>query len=333
MLRVVGVALGLICLLVFTQVYQEHVVLTQPRKARYYCAFSPQDYDNETSLNQTKFLNQLDIVVDLGFDGVVLHRVESFYDEGLLDWVLEACDNRSLDVMFAIYYFNRTLHFPFPKDQKWNKTGFMTSDAELNLYVEWLQNVSSIAAAYPNFKGYILFYVFQDEMRDWWKTQITTVDYQRRMQLLISTLKTGKPLYLTAEPWGKDVIQLLPKNFINVDGFGLQAYNLHAIDNIEWDYVTEQKNYWDDWFSEIHIAEFGYRTTGEWTHGFASSEQSKAEMIREFIRKTWSWNSFVTYCFLEDFILQKADFGLIYDNQTLKISAYAFKEMLKNESS
>ena len=336
--KLVGLALVLICLTILALVYQNYLVSNKPRKARYYCAISPQDYDNAsiTNLNQAKFLQHLDIVKDIGFDGVVLHRVESFYAEGKLDWVFNECNERNLTVMLAIYYFNLSQTFPYDYTnlQTWNKTGFMIDNAEFNLFVEWLQNISDIAISHPNFKGYILFYVFQHEMRDFWMEQINTTNYEKRMQILISALNDSKPLYLTAEPWGaenstKDVYQYLPKNFTGVDGFALQGYNF-IIDDIQFYLVEEQKNYWSKYFNEIHIAEFGYRTIqNEYTHGRASSEEAKARMIREFIKRTWSWDSFVCYFGLTDFPPDGLDWGLIYDNGTYKLSAYAFKELLK----
>lgn len=315
-------------------VYHNYLVSNKPRKARYYCAVYPYAWNNGTSLNKTEFEQHIAIVKDLGFDGIVEHTVFGFYDEGLLDWMLELVGNYSLDVMFALYYFNRSYSFPFPDNAWFNRTGFMTSDKDLNLYVEWLKNISSIAVKYSHFKGYILFYVFQHEKRDFWMEQINTTNYEKRMQILISALNDSKPLYLTAEPWGaenstKDVYQYLPKNFTGVDGSFLQGYNF-IIDDIQFYLVEEQKNYWSKYFNETHIAEFGYRTKqSEYTHGRASSEEAKACMIREFIKRTWSWDSFVCYFGLTDFPPDGLDWGLIYDNGTYKLAAYAFKEMLK----
>ena len=332
--KLIGLALVLICLIIMALVYHNYLVSNKPRKARYYCAVYPYAWNNGTSLNKTEFEQHIAIVKDLGFDGIVEHTVFGFYDEGLLDWMLELVGNYSLDVMFALYYFNRSYSFPFPDNAWFNRTGFMTSDKDLNLYVEWLKNISSIAVKYSHFKGYILFYVFQHEMRDFWMEQINTTNYEKRMQILISALNDSKPLYLTAEPWGaenstEEVYQYLPKNFTGVDGFALQGYNF-IIDDIQFYLVEEQKNYWSKYFNETHIAEFGYRTKqSEYTHGRASSEEAKARMIREFIKRTWSWDSFVCYFGLTDFPPDGLDWGLIYDNGTYKLSAYAFKELLK----
>jgi len=339
MWHLLGIVLGLVGLLCFAFAYQ--YLILHFRKARYYCAVAPYNFNGGTSLNQTEFQQHLDIVKDLGFEGIIVHTMESFYDEGLLDWLFEAAKNRSLDVMLAIYYFNRTYHFPFPLET-WNRTGFMINDAELYLFADYLKNVSQTAIKHPNFKGYILFYVFgfAHENRTWWMKQIETKteEYARRMQVLISALNDSKPLYLTAEPWGaersiEDVYNLLQKNFTGVDGFALQGYNF-VIDDVQFEeVVVRQANYWKQYFGEIHIAEFGYRTIKiETYHGLASSEQSKANMIREFIKKTWLWNSFVTYFCLTDFWQEgkKVDWGLIFDNQTYRPAAYVFKEMLKN---
>ncbi|MEM3696854.1 MAG: hypothetical protein QXQ94_05025 [Candidatus Bathyarchaeia archaeon] len=158
------------------------------------------------------------------------------------------------------------------------------------------------------------------------------------MQILISALNDSKPLYLTAEPWGaensiEEVYEYLPKNFTGIDGFALQGYNF-VMDNVQFEeVVVKQADFWKQYFKEIHIAEFGYRTMVTDTHhGLASSQESKANMIREFVKKTWTWNSFVTYNFLTDFWENntKVNWGLIFDNQTYRPAAYAFKEMLKN---
>ena len=327
---VIGIALGLICLL---------VILNQPRKARYYVVLYPYGFNHMTSLNQTEFLEHLDIVVDIGFDGVALHNTECFYDEKLLDWAISECQNRNLDVLILIQYFNRSYNFPFPTEA-WERRGFITSDSDLALYGAYLKNVSQITAVYPNVKGYIFHYPFNASDWDFWIEQIKTYNYTYRLQYLINCLKNGKPIYMSAELWGglnsiSDVYEYLPKNSLNnVDGFALQGYNT-AMDDIQFDFVLKLKNYWKKYFDEIHIGEFGYRTwlNQTYTHGLASSEQSKANMIKEFIRKTWDWNSFVCYFGLTDFPPEGMDYGIIYNNQTLKPSAYAFKEMLKNETS
>jgi hypothetical protein len=334
--RLLGIVLGLVGLLCFAFAYQ--YLILHFRKAHYYCAVAPYNFNGGTSLNQTEFQQHLNIVKDLGFEGIVVHTFENFYLEGLTDWLFEAAENRSLNVMLAVYYVNLT-NAVFPlSPSAYNRTGFMTNDAELYLFIDYLKNVSQIAIAHPNFKGYILFYVFRHEERDFWLEQIKTAEYARRMQVLISALNDSKPLYLTAEPWGaenstRDVYEYLPKNFTGVDGFALQGYNF-VIDDIQFEeVVTNQSNYWRQYFGEIHIAEFGYRTIKiETYHGLASSEQSKANMIREFIKKTWLWNSFVTYFCLTDFWQEgkKVDWGLIFDNQTYRPAAYVFKEMLKN---
>jgi hypothetical protein len=338
--RLLGVALGLISLLIillcFAYVYQNNIALQYPRKASYYCAVYPYAYNLGTSLNQTEFEQHLGIVEDLGFDGIVVHTMESFYDEGLLDWMFQTAQNHSLNVMLAIYYFNRTYHFPFPSET-WNRTGFMTNDEELNLFVNYLKNVSQIAVSHSNLKGYILFYVFgfAHENRTFWMESIKTPEYQRRMQVLISALNDSKPIYLTAEPWDaersiENVYVYLPKNFIGVKGFALQGYNF-VMDDIQFDLVEKQAKYWKQCFKEIHIAEFGYRTiiNDDFYHGRASSEQAKANMIKEFIKKTWTWNSFVCYFGLTYFPPDGKDWGLIYNNQTYNLGAFAFKEMLK----
>jgi hypothetical protein len=333
--RLLGIVLGLVGLLCFAFAYQ--YLILHFRKARYYCAVAPYNFNGGTSLNQTEFQQHLDIVKDLGFEGIVVHTFENFYLEGLTDWMFEAAENRSLNVMLAVYYVNLT-NAVFPlSPSAYNRTGFMTNDAELYLFVDYLKNVSQIAIAHPNFKGYILFYVFQHEMESFWLNAIKTVDYERRMQNLISALNDGKPLYLTAEPWRADrsieeVYIYLPKNFVGVDGFALQGYNF-VIDNIQFDLVEKQINFWKQYFKEIHIAEFGYRTKMVYNwHGLASTEESKANMIKEFVKKTWTWNSFVVYNFLTDFHEEgtKIDWGLIFDNQTYRPAAYVFKEMLKN---
>lgn len=330
-MRLLGIVLGLVILLCFAFVYQYFIL--HLRKVRYYCAVYPYAYNLGNPLNQTEFEQHLNIVKDLGFDGIVVHTFENFYYEGLADWLFDIAENHGLDVMLAIYYFNCTgVTFPVP-NEAYNRMGFMLNNTELYLFVDYLKNVSQIAIMHPNFKGYILFYVFEHERRDFWLEQIETVEYARRMQVLISALNDGKPLYLTAEPWGaersiEDVYEYLPKNFVGVDGFALQGYNF-VVDNIQFDLVQKQVNYWKKYFKEIHIGEFGYAHINKTYHGWTSSEESKANMIREFIKKTWTWNSFVCYFGLTDFPPDNRDWGLIYNNQTYKPAAYAFKEMLK----
>lgn len=328
------VAVILICVICFPQ-FDNILSGQNPSQFDVYCAVYPYSYNNMTSLNQTDFEIQLDKVKEIGFTGIKLWNVECFYDENLLEWVMNETKERGLNVIIPIQYFNRSYSFPFP-EQAWERKGFMENSAELNLFNEYVSNVSLIVRGYINFKGWIVYYPFNSTGDFWyWHERVAWTEYKWKLQNIIDAVRkaSGHPVYLGVELWKEypqDVWDRLPKDLNFIQGFAFQPYNTIK-DNIQADKIREFYNYWKR-FGRVQIAEFGYATHSDvYVHGLASSENRKADMIIEFLNyvKNLGHDGFVCYFGLTDFPPENADFGLVYGNYTLKHSGSTLKEWLK----
>jgi hypothetical protein len=339
--QLVGIILGLLGLAVFAQVYQNNFVTNSPANFSVYCAVYPYSYNNMNPLNQTDFEMQIQKAKEIGFKGVLLWNVECFYDDGKLEWIMGLLKNCGLDVVIPVQYFNRACSLPFPSEA-WNRKGFMENDEELNLFCEYLTNVSLLVRSYVNFKGWIIYYPFNStESEFWyWHERIAWISYKWKLQYVIDAIRkaSGHPIYLGVELWKEypqDLYDRLPKDFNFIDGFSFQPYNTIK-DDIQKDKIKELYLYWKKFSKNVQIAEFGYATQNSiYTHGLASTETRKAEMIKEFLNyvKSLGFPDFVSYFGLTDFPPENADFGLIYANYTLKPSGNAMKEWItKNET-
>jgi hypothetical protein len=331
-LSLVGFLLGCLVLTVSLNGIYNQALLSKPKQFELYCAVYPYSYNNMTSLNETDFQIQIQRVKEIGFDGVLLWNVECFYDEGKLGWVMDLCKNQNLTVIIAFDYFNRTYNFPFPKET-WNKTGFF-NDAELNLFCDYLTNVSTIVRGYINFKGYIVYFPYDSvNAYQFWFDRCATIDYKWRYERLCSAIRKadGHPIWAGVMLWNAypiDIYNRLPKDLVYARGFAFQPYNT-VDDDIQKDKIKELYDYFKAY--DPQIGEFGYRLVGPFEHGRASSEQRKAEMIKEFLDyvKLLNHKGFVCYFGLTDFPPEDADYGIIYEDYSLKPSGTAFKEWIK----
>lgn len=330
-----GVILSCLILTLGLNFYQTHEALSNPAKFDVYCAVYPYSYNNMNSLNETDFTLQLNKVKEIGFKGVLLWNVECFYDENKLVWVMDKTKELGLNVIIPFDYFNRSNSFPFPSET-WRKKGFF-NDAELNLYCEYVANVSKIVRSYINFKGYIAYFPFESDTDTnywYWHDKIDDINYYWRFMRILEAihLNDGRPIYAGVMLWNAyplDIYRKLPKDLLYISGFAFQPYNT-VVDDIQKDKIKELYVYFKN-YGNPQIGEFGYCTTGIYEHGKASSEQKKGNMIKEFLdyMKILRHEGFVCYFGLTDFPPENADFGLLYANYTLKPSGTALKEWFK----
>jgi hypothetical protein len=305
-----------------------------------YCAVYPYSYNGMVSLNETDFMLQLEKVKQIGFKGVLLWNVECFYDDGKLKWVMDKAKELGLNVLIPFNYFNRSYSFPFPSEA-WKQKGFF-NDAELNLYCQYITNVSTIVKSYINFKGYLVYFPYESDTTEnywYWYDNISTNNYYWRYVKIMEAIRKvdGHPIYPSVMLWSAypiDIYRKLPKNFpYNVEGFAFQPYNT-IVDDIQKDKIKEIYDYFKN-YGNPQIGEIGYCTMGIYEHGKASSETKKAQMIKDFLDyvKSLRYDGFICYFGLTDFPPENADFGLVYDDYSLKPSGNAFKQwMMQNES-
>ena len=319
-----------------------------PMDLELYCAVYPYSYrGTNDQLNKPDFERQIQRIEEINFSGVVLHNVECFYDEENLSWVMDLLENENLSVILHIDYFNRTYHFPnFTSEAYTNKKGFF-NDTELSLFCDYVRNVGAIMRNYTNFKGYIVYFPFESGNESdvkYWYERIGSDDYKSRYLSILKAIKEvdGHPIWSGVMLWSGNPTELigiydkLPKDLNYSQGFAFQPYNTimdnTIMDDIQKDKIKELYDYWKK-YGEAQIGEFGYCTYGNITHGKASSEDSKANMIKEFLNymKALGYKGFVCYFGLTDFPPENADFGIIYDNYTLKESGEAFKGWIEED--
>jgi len=141
----------------------------------------------------------------------------------------------------------------------------------------------------------------------------------------------SKPVYMVVELWKRDpfdIYDLLPLHLKGINGYGWMGYNLH-IDYVDENFLFRLKEYFDQFSDRKQfIAEFGFRTRGDLTHGYVSSEAEKCELIRNFLEVVYDWNMPVCYFGLTDFPPENADYGLVNDEYNLKPSGETLKEAL-----
>lgn len=70
--------------------------------------------------------------------------MQCLYDQGHLDEALTyTTRTKSMKVILFFQYFNRSYEFPF-RIEAWDRSGFPDNDNEVDLYIEYLENVTKI---------------------------------------------------------------------------------------------------------------------------------------------------------------------------------------------
>jgi len=303
-------------------VTRRHIQRAHPYRFDFYICLYPYSYNNMQPLNLTDFYRQVDKAKEIGAVGIELFNVPCFYDEGYLDDALDyIIKTKKMKVILFLEYFNRSCSFPFPKEA-WDKSGFPDNDHDVNLYCEYLENVSKIARKYCDL-SYAIVYPFNSSETNVWVEKIKTSKYRVRCQDLVYSIRKWdrKPVYMLVELWQRhpfEIYGMLPLNLDEINGYGWMGYNLHK-DQIDENLLLGLRNYFDQFGDRKQfVAEFGFRTKGELTHGYASNEAKKCELIERFLGLVRDWDMPVCYFGLTDFPPENADYGLVDDQYNLK---------------
>ena len=310
------------CLVLFVLI----IILRPERQTVHYVAFYP--YSNDMhQLNKTRFSEFCQIAEETGFSGVLLWNIECFFDERLVTFAFEECASHNLKVLIPLRYFDRSYSFPFIKET-YDYDTFFTNHEVVDLYCEFLSNVSTLAVQEPNFRGWIYYYPYHKEYQD----QLNSSDYKRRVQDCILSIKAGKPVYVGAELWDGaqsiELYEMLPKDLIGVHGGVIQVYNFE-IDTIPYNFIRQNADYWESHFNSVMVGEWGVCTSNKlYSHGRASSESKKAQMVANYLEFFNDWDCIACYFGLEDFA-PEGDFGLINSyTYTLNEAGKNFKAVL-----
>ena len=264
--------------------------------------------------NTDQFLADLVLIKDLGFEGVRLHP-KDYEDYG---YGRVADDINSLDLEFVMVV------------QCWD----FTDEALFNQTIAYFRNVAQQLRSKPNLLWYAVDYPY-----DWQKpyTQIEDPNYDFELQRMVDAIHETDPDHKIFLISGMiDTVATPPTDFNHVDGFGIMPYSRKG-----WvDELDTERIHWMDKYTgtgkEVYIAEWGVQTIENspnrtYHYGLTSNESMKVTMIQEFLEYIQDWDIYWNYFGLHDFYNENSDWGIVYDNNTLKPSGIAIKELLTNQ--
>lgn len=299
---------------------------------------------NETA--QEVLRNYIDAIKDLGVKHVGVAELECYYLDGYLGDYLQLLQENGLNA--SIYFMWRDFTIPvdfslertepFPEDF-WKPSGFPDNTTKVETWLQWITNVTEITKNYPNVEFYLLFMPFR-WAGDYQANFSNQTYYRLYMQQAVSTIKSidPKPVILVSdgiEMENQSLIQYIPYDLVNIDGYGFTYYtrtqnqldsNLVYMTNLYQDKIKQFLNS----TGYLFLAEWGWQTTSPPVYGKCEGETQKSRLITETLNtiKDLRIEYFAYFCLQNYFPADNADFGLIYDNFTLKPSGYSFKEWI-----
>jgi len=295
---------------------------------------------NMSPLNYTRFLEDLDSTVELGFRGVKLWNVECFYDEGLLEQVMDDLAARNLSVIIPFRFFDRTYKFnasqiPAMPSQAYDISGFPDNTTQREAFINFVNNVTKIVKSKQNLLFYSIYYPFDatnEAIKLQWIQKIQNWTYSQALQYIIDAINdTAHPISLVAENWDENpflIYDKLPYNLTGFSTFGIQPYSI-TLDNINGSKIIQFYNYFMAKGKTVYIDEWGFHTNAALSYGLASNEANKSRLIKEFVDFTRNWKIVWCYFGLHDDVPSGIDFGLVDADYQLKESGEAMKEALQ----
>jgi hypothetical protein len=132
----------------------------------------------------------------------------------------------------------------------------------------------------------------------------------------------------------EDANVITPKDFDHVDGFGIMPYSKDGtVDNVDTDRIQSWLDEYGSTCKPVYIAEWGVQTIQSspdraYNYGLATNETMKIKMIEQFVNYIRPMNIYWDYFGLYDFPNERSDWGIAYNNGTLKPSGEAIKHLL-----
>jgi hypothetical protein len=301
------------------------IILEELRQKRFsaFVVYSPYEIPNRQNPEQkfSLFLADLDLVKDMGFDGVKLHDVWNFWNDSLLDQAVTEMANRDLKVIIQFYCYDAQL---FPQNTS------RTDD-----HIRFFRSAATILKDNDNVLWYALFYPWHWPHRyNYIENNLTSSAYQWELQRIIDDIKEvdpETPIYLVSqsiEYYGGDP----PHTLTKIVGFGYHPYSRETNNIQADDMIREYYNYWKGQAKTrdlgVYIDEWGVQTEKSKKEGFASSEDEKADMIADFVDYIYTWD--IVWCYFALHDTSESDWGLVYADNTLKKSGEIMKNLLND---
>lgn len=263
--------------------------------------------------NNEQFLADLALVKELGFEGVRLHFAD--YTDYGYERVADDLNNFGLKFTIAIEY------------------NITESNVTFNEILDYFRNVPKQLVNKPNLLWYAIEYTY-----DWQKPyiQIEEQKFRNQTQTMINMVHDTDPnhkIFLISD--SIEAVVTPPTDFDNVDGFGIMPYSKQGlIDQLD----IERMKWIGRYFvigKEVYIAEWGVQTlenspNAKYQYGLASNESMKVKMIQEFCDYFDDLDIYLTYFGLHDYDFENSDWGIVYNDNSLKPSGEIFKKILTN---
>ena len=267
--------------------------------------------------NTTQFLSDLDLVKRIGFEGVRLHQKD--YEKYGYGRVADDLNDRDLKFVMVLH--------------SWDNSQFPQNESYVNQLIAYFQKIAEKLKNKCNLLWYALDYPY-----DWKRpsTQLDDPNYSFQLQRIINaTWETDwhHPIYLVSGMI-EATNRTPPTDFYHVDGFGVMPYSREGlvdkidVERIHWVYRYKATG------KKVYIAEWGVQTIEkspyrEFNYGLATNEAMKVKMIQDFVDYIYDWDIYWVYFGLHDFPPENSDWGILYNNNTLKPGGEAMKEVLR----
>ena len=282
-----------------------------------YNPYVPGLEDHNPKEHWNQFLANLDLIKDLGFQGVKLHNVWYFWNDGILENATRAMHARNLSFIIQLQYFGSE---QFPQNT-----------THTNAKLDAMKKIAEQLRDEDGFLWYALLYPFPaslTEKESYLKNNMKDPMYKSEFQRIVNEIRSvdnNHPIYLVSdaiEYWADfyNVSEAPPTDFENITGYGYMPYS-RTEDNIQWnEIVLKYYNLYKSKCSagqNVYIDEWGVQTANP-NSGKASSETMKCQMIEDFTNKLWNWD--IVWCYYALHNRTDADWGLVYNNNTLQES-------------
>lgn len=250
----------------------------------------------------------LKLAKGMGFEGVKLWNNPSMLKDGNLTKILALGQQLGLRFNFPLMISN---YENFPDDA--------TAIADFKVY---LVNLANAVKGY-DILWYGLWYPLAWSKGNTWNQQnVARSEYAQILQDFINILKENDfahevRLFADGDPW----IFKFPKNFSNVDGYGVQPYS-HIDDSIDEGRINSQISYFLDTQKSVYIDEYGLHTSPSPVHhGSCTSEESKAKVLADFVTLVKRKGLTATYFMLFDTYLNPTyDIGIVNNDRSLRLA-------------
>lgn len=266
--------------------------------------------------NNDHFLADLDLVKSLGFEGVRLHQAD--YERYGYGTVADDLNDRGLKFVMVLH--------------SWDNPQF-PNESYVDRLISYFKNITEQLRDKSNLLWYALDYPY-----DWSRNsnQLQDPNYRSELQEIIYSVHESDPshqIYLVSGMI-EDANVSTPKDFAHVDGFGIMPYSKDGtVDSVHTDRIQSWLNEYARTDKPVYIAEWGVQTiqgspNRTYNYGLATNESMKIEMIEQFVNYVRPTSLYWDYFGLYDFPNEHSDWGIAYDNGTLKPSGETIQHLL-----